>query len=919
MSNQYEFSLTAKIAGTKRTLIFVTTIYDGLHRMTSWTKIRFLYLLLALYIATSLTYYVMGMLALNQHLFHAGEHIRAPFTTEDDPLTLTSVTPEATAAGLAKGDRLVEINGEPYRGYDQIVAATGAGSGSLHPNDLLDVVARKPDGKLHTAQIHTVAERPPRTSDFIAVAAIDVIPPLVCLLVGYWVVAARPRDWNAWLLLLLLTLTEVLFFPAQWWSGGWLIFLGGWYTAFNVLSGLALLLFGIYFPERWRLDARYPWLKWLIVVPLAAFAGIVLWTQHIENFHAAAWGNRTAELSAWADRVVRPLNLLCILAYWAAILDKLRSATTADARRRMRVVCVGSVVGLGSLLIAFVLLPHFVTSPDKLQPVRIVGALLTLALPFSLAYVVVVQRALDVRILLRMGTRYALARATLITIELGVVLFLVLRFLLPMFEHRQNLTVAISVTVLIAAVLIKVFATRNSLSHRLQQWLDRKFFREAYDAEVVLSDLSEQARRFIEAGPLIETISRRIAEVLHVQEVAVFLRRGRAFQLQLAVGIPAEASLHFEEGSSTVRNLMRSNQPATLYREDPDGWFLLADERERSTLEILRSELLLPLCGRERLLGLMSLGAKRSEAAYTASDLRLLQSVASQAGLALEISELAHSLARQHTERERIDREIEIAREVQERLYPQEIPVISGLTLAGACRPAQGVGGDYYDVMQLDDGRLGLALGDVSGKGISAALLMASLRASLRGMTMEGPRDLAKVMQKVNRLVYEASANNRYATFFFATYDPQTRELRYVNAGHNPPLVLRDSSSLWLDGGGPVVGLLTDAGYEEHHVALQPGDLFLAYTDGISEAMTNADEEWGEERMIEAVIRKPEAHATEILKGIFAKADAFSAGAPQHDDMTLLLMKLDPLGAPMSLNGAAAAGVAAMHHTQLSS
>ncbi|MGI8773171.1 MAG: PP2C family protein-serine/threonine phosphatase [Acidobacteriaceae bacterium] len=222
-------------------------------------------------------------------------------------------------------------------------------------------------------------------------------------------------------------------------------------------------------------------------------------------------------------------------------------------------------------------------------------------------------------------------------------------------------------------------------------------------------------------------------------------------------------------------------------------------------------------------------------------------------------------------------------------------------------------------MIQLDDGRLGLALGDVSGKGISAALLMASLRASLRGMTMDGPRDLAKLMQKVNRLVYEASANNRYATFFFATYDPATRELRYVNAGHNPPLVLRGSSSLWLDGGGPVVGLLTDAGYEEHYVALEPGDLLLAYTDGISETMTHADEEWGEERMMDSVIRRPEAHASEILKGIFAKADAFSAGAPQHDDMTLLLMKLDPLASPTSLNGVAAAGAHSVHPTPLSS
>ena len=184
------------------------------------------------------------------------------------------------------------------------------------------------------------------------------------------------------------------------------------------------------------------------------------------------------------------------------------------------------------------------------------------------------------------------------------------------------------------------------------------------------------------------------------------------------------------------------------------------------------------------------------------------------------------SLAQQAASRERMDRELEIAREVQERLFPQEIPVIAGLTLAGCCRPAQGIGGDYYDFIEMENagkanGLLGLAIGDISGKGVSAALLMASLRASLRGVTMDAASDLAKVMHKVNRLVYEASANNRYATFFFAIYDSTTGRMRYVNAGHNLPILLRGTTTMFLDGGGPVIGLLPDAFYQEQEVQLQ--------------------------------------------------------------------------------------------------
>ena len=324
----------------------------------------------------------------------------------------------------------------------------------------------------------------------------------------------------------------------------------------------------------------------------------------------------------------------------------------------------------------------------------------------------------------------------------------------------------------------------------------------------------------------------------------------------------------------------------------------MAGTDERHLLDVVNAELLLPLQGRNRMMGLMALGPKRSEAAYTRADLHLLHTVATQTGLAIEVAELAHSLATEAAQRERVNREIEIAREVQERLFPQQMPQLVGATIAGHCRPAQGVGGDYYDVFELPDARTGIAIGDVSGKGISAALLMASLRASLRGVTLDSPRDFANLMDKVNRLVFDASASNRYATFFFAAFDPATRKLDCVNAGHNPPILLRGSFNsgaqvMRLEADGPVVGLLPGAPYTEQSLTLMPGDLLLLYTDGISEAMTHDDEEWGEERMIASAEKVKDSEAPEILRHIFKDADAFTAGAPQHDDMTLLLLKLE--------------------------
>jgi sigma-B regulation protein RsbU (phosphoserine phosphatase) len=267
-----------------------------------------------------------------------------------------------------------------------------------------------------------------------------------------------------------------------------------------------------------------------------------------------------------------------------------------------------------------------------------------------------------------------------------------------------------------------------------------------------------------------------------------------------------------------------------------------------------------------------------------------------QTGLALENSRLSAEIGQEIAERERRRRELEIAREVQERLFPQEYPPVPGLELAGACRPALAIGGDYYDFVPLHGGRLGIAIGDISGKGIPAALLMATLRAFLRGQTVRGRGDLSGLIADLSGLVYESSAPNRYATFFYAEYDPASRRLVYVNAGHNPPILLRRmpegaSHVERLDAGGPVIGLLPECSYTQAAVVLRPGDLLVAFTDGVSEAMSAAQEEWGEERLLPVLQQICCEPPAVVIERVMAAADGFVAGAAQHDDMTLVVVR----------------------------
>ena len=250
-------------------------------------------------------------------------------------------------------------------------------------------------------------------------------------------------------------------------------------------------------------------------------------------------------------------------------------------------------------------------------------------------------------------------------------------------------------------------------------------------------------------------------------------------------------------------------------------------------------------------------------------------------------------MAREIAHRERMARELEIARDVQQRLFPQEAPPVAGLDYAGKCRPAATIGGDYYDFLPVAAGHFGFAIGDVSGKGIPAALLMASLRASLRGLAIAYSGALAELMADLNRLIFEASSAERYASFFYGVIDPASRAFHYVNAGHNPPLLLRAGGEdvLHLEEGGLMVGTFRSARYQQGSVTLLAGDTLVMFTDGISEAMNPAGEEFGEDRIIAAARAAAGSGAAELVDRILAAVDAFAAGAPQHDDMTLVAIR----------------------------
>ncbi len=376
-----------------------------------------LYGLLVLYIVIAGTYQVAGSASTVIAYFNLRNQVTTPFRIERR--SLAGVTEAAKRAGLSDGDTVETIDGLPFNGQ----ALWQHIRWYAHPGDLLRVDVRKRNGQRLTAAItfagspkDSSAFDPPlqrRTREAVFLIVVSILVPLFCLVLGCWVALARPRDPNAWFILFLLTYPEVYISIGTYnWVPALLGFRLAWHMIVMTLAVGALLFLGIFFPERARLDRRLPWIKWLVLAVLIAVLVPELLTDYAYWYRLSLFPNAPA-IDGVITHVLNWTAFACMALYWLLIIDKLRTASSPDSRRRLQVLLAGSIIGLGSMLIIWGLLPALgVSDPGNIRWLDYLSCGLMLFFPLTLAYVVVVQRAMDVRILLRMGTMYLLARTT---------------------------------------------------------------------------------------------------------------------------------------------------------------------------------------------------------------------------------------------------------------------------------------------------------------------------------------------------------------------------------------------------------------------------------------------------------------------------------------------------------------------------
>jgi len=804
----------------------------------------------------------------------------------------------AERAGLRPGDRVIGFNGQllaTSRPYDEAYARG-------KPGDPVTLTVTRP-GEPGPLVLHGVfrastgiygSAGPASSFEGIARSSarkVTDLYPIPFLLVGFAVLFFRLRDPKAWLLALLFcaftcvpTLTDTLPFSP--------LLIAFAHRCRAVFSGMLPPLFYLFFavfPQRSHLDCRLPWLKW---AGFAYGASVVLPGLRTGNPNLPSVVARL--VGADASSLIR-LSLayaLFILGLVSLVQNSFLASVPAEARRKSRVILWGTAFAVVPIVVE-----RMAADLAGFRPsfwLDTVLAFLVILYPLSFAYAVVKHRVLEIPVLLRRSARFLFVQRGFAVLMVGVAALAIWLFT-HVFSRFVRVEANLGMALSAVFGIVLVWAAEPAV-RRVTAGIDRAFFHSAYDARVILHDLAEKTRTVSDRRQLAVLIERHAADALHPKSLACYFADDKGRLATISGTVPAGMEA-LETNTPFFSELERHGKawdapPAAAAGAGP--WAALLP---------LAPECVVPILGRENnLIGMLVLGQRLSEEPYSHEDKHLLDSVAAHAGIALENIRLAEKMAERFEADRRAAQEMEIARQVQARLFPQELPAIQALEYTGGCIQAKQVGGDYYDFLELRPGRLALVLADIAGKGVSGALLMANLQANLRSQYALAIDDLPRLLLSVNHLFFRNTDDSSYATLFFGDYDSASRKLRYANCGHLPPLLLRASQPApaqaakapraeWLPSTCTVMGMFEDWRCEIAEIQLAPGDILVLYTDGITEAANAAGEEFGDSRLLETVARHAHLPVPDLLQAIVREVRQFGDRVELQDDITLVIAR----------------------------
>ncbi len=661
-----------------------------------------------------------------------------------------------------------------------------------------------------------------------------------------------------------------------------------------------LFMFASIFPEERgyaRRTWRVPGLPWRMGFGVLVFApyvfhfaltiGITYWHPHIAlpksgPLHYAepilGIAGLVARLFLFVHQALFSLvDLFFGAATVALLFGSHRRATVPRLRQQLWVVAIGLTASLVCYALTTSIPSLFNLRPN--ESLRSVLTIVALTLgPGSIAYSVVRYKFLDAKLLARRGILYALGSAALV----GVYLLVVGRI-----QTFLRVMLGADSRVMEPVFLIMALALFQPAISRLEQIVDRMFLRDPNDYRNVVRQLGRDLQTEIDLEELLTRTVRTLADALLVRSAHVFAFTPQGPIARTAGGVPlADAQV-----SRLAALLPRVGVEEPIYRVS-EGVEGLAAEDQRALEDEMHVELVVPLRWRGELLGALLLADKVTGMSHTSEDLTLLSNLATQLSVSLQNA----LLLRDRLAVARFEEELNLARQIQRTSLLSEFPTLSGFDVHAVYQPSKHVGGDFYDVVETGDGAFLIAIADVSGKGVPAALLSAMLQASLRTQA-DSRASLPGMLQSINGLLYRSSSIRQFATFFLARVEPKTGTVSFSNAGHNWPVVRRARGGrMLLERGGTVLGILENARFEEDRVVMSPGDVLVCYTDGVTEAANAQNEQFGEERLYQLMDGLPSGCGPrEITDRLLGELSSFLGDVEPQDDVTLLVLRaLEP-------------------------
>jgi len=794
------------------------------------------------------------------------------------------VTGPGDEAGIEIGDRILKVNDRPFTAMKEFRAAQRRGLGDENRY----LVER--NGK----QFEVVIRNTPL--GFIGAfsrSGLTYLIGLCYVFIGIVVFLMKPYHRNSWIFFgftVSIGLFFVFFVKLADMKPYWL---GTVHILINTLVPAAFVHLALGFPEEKAIIKKHPWLQMLpYLAAIALFASIRIHTPLL------------ADVPKYLYFCLIGYIALSIVFFLGSCLKLWLMSKSEIVRLRSKMILLGAgisaLVPLFEIMINALFAWHIFPSFNYYLPFLVI-------FPLAIGYCIVKHDLFDIDAIIKRTYGYILTTTGIA----GVYALFV--FVSNLAFGRLEITKSSLFPLIFILAVVFFF---NPIRNRVQKFIDKVFYRLEYDYQDTVQKISESMRTLLGLDQIGKSIMETALGTMFIDSGSVMLlnkdkqvyehliragqrekrkepdeeeratgRRPEKGKEEIAKGVVLPASAPF------VQKLAERMKEVTVYDVEEDPFFEDQKESCGTTMEEMEATLVVPLVYEEDLIGLIGLGGKKSGKFYRREDIRLLQTLANQGAVAIKNAWMVADVI----EKERMEEELNIARDLQMSMLPASCPQVEGFEIAALSTPAREVGGDFFDFIEMGDDRVGLLVGDVTGKSVSGALVMSASRSVFR-MLSEEKLGVDEIMIRANLRTKKDIKSGMFVALLYAVLDSKEKALRMCNAGQTQPVYFcsqrGEAKLLETEGDTFPLGIIEEADYKETKLLLAPGDKIVFYTDGIVEAMNEKQEMYGFERLLGLVRGSGSLDAESLLKEIMREVNEFVGGAPQSDDLTVIVVEV---------------------------